>query len=577
MLTATMPTMQTLPPSTERRFRLVGPSDPQALAFAERIAQKRRLNAVPRLWGYRDERGVLWMFDPYEGERVIRWIEKFCRHRKGEWAGQPIKLAPWQRRIIRQIFGWFGLDGFRKFREAWLEIPRKNGKSTLASCVSAYLTIGDREPAAEVYIIATSQKQAIDLVYADTKAMIEGSPALAAQVETAKKGAYHEASDSRLQTLGKGSQHGYNPHGVIGDEVHEWKGRDQYEAMTTAQGTRRQPLKLFITTAGHDRASLCGELHDIAVQARDGLIYRPDLYVRIFAAGLNDDWKDEATWHKANPGLRYGAPKLSALREAFIKAEQSKAEENSFRRLHLNLWTDSQTAWIRGADWDACRRQIEWEKLAGARCIAGLDLAKVLDLSALALLFTPDNPLFPGKWILGLKFWCPEANIRERAKSDGVNYQAWADAGLLTATPGNATDFDAIERDILALSRIFRIEGLGFDPFLAQQLIQHLIEAGIPCHEVRQGFLTLGPPTAEFERMVIAGEIVHGGHAIMNWNVANVQVDTDAAGNIKPNKAKSKRKIDGVTAAVNATALGLTVELAPNLDGFLSAPVMSAG
>lgn len=475
---------------------------------------------------------------------------------------------------MRQLFGWFGVDGLRKFRQAWIEVPRKNGKSTLASAIALFLAIGDREPAAEVYSIAGNEAQA-SLVYNDAKAMVEANPALSNVVEAAKKGMVHAASDSSFKPLGKGNQHGLNPHGVIGDEVHEWKGRDQYEAMTTAQGTRRQPLALFITTAGHDMASLCGELHMTALQVVQGLLYRPDLYVRIFAAGANDDWKDERTWHKANPGLKHGAPKLSALREAFIKAEQSKAEENSFKRLNLNIWTDSQTAWIRRADWNACAQDIDWSLLVGARCMAGLDLAKVNDLSALALLFPPDNPAVPGKWIIALKFWCPESNVRERTKSDGVNYQAWLDMGLLTATPGDVTDFDVIESDILGLARMFRIEGLGFDPFLAHQLVQHLIDGGVPCHEVRQGFLTLGPPTAEFERMVIGKEIVHGGHAIMNWNVANAVVDTDAAGNIKPNKARSIRRIDGVAAAVNATALGMTIKLAPNIAGFLAAPIMS--
>lgn len=603
-------------PHNSTRFRLAGPDDPDLTAFTERLRERRaselgsrisslerrkagrlarksprRLAALQaeidrltaylakpmRLWGFRDVAGELWVYDPYEGERAIRWIETFCRHRKGEWAGKPLKLAPWQKRIIRQLFGWFGLDGFRKHRVAWIEVPRKNGKSTLSSAIALYLMVGDREPAAEVYSIAGSEKQA-KLVYDDAFAMVAANPQLASAIDATKRVMVHGATDSSFKPLGKGNQHGLNPHGVIGDEVHEWRGRDQYEAMTTAQGGRRQPLSVFITTAGHDLASLCGELHLTALQARQGLLYRPDLYVRIFAAAANDNWEDESTWYKANPGLKHGAPKISAMRLAYRKAKQSKAEENSFKRLHLNIWTDSVTAWIGREDWDDRARPIDWSKLIGARCYGGLDLAKVKDLSALALLFPPDNPAVPGKWVLAVKYWCPEVNIRERTKTDGVNYQAWVDMGLITATRGEVTDFDRIEADISALRSLYRIEALGFDPWMAQQLIQHLSDDGLPCVEVRQNYLVLSPPTAEFERLVLGDEIVHGGHLIMNWNVANTVLDTDAAGNMKPNKARSVSRIDGVAATINALALSMTVEIdAPNdLSGFLANPIVRA-
>lgn len=555
-------------------WELVGPNDPELKQFAKRIAEKRRLNRVPRIWGYRDREGALWAFDAYEGDRVVRWIETFCRHRKGEWAGKPLILAPWQKRIVRQLFGWFGMNGLRKFREAWLEIPRKNGKSTLVSAIGLYLAIGDREPASEVYSIAGSEKQAM-LVYSDARAMVEADPKLDARVSCGKNAMIHAASDSRFAAIGKSNQHGLNPHGVIGDEVHEWRTRDQFEAMTTAQLARRQPMSIFITTAGHDMSSLCGELHRKARNVLSGLVYSPDLYVRIYSAEPGDDWQDEATWHKANPGLKYGAPKIDALRKSYRKAKQSKSEENSFKRLHLNIWTDRQTAWIRGDDWRGCQADIDWSLLRGARCFAGLDLAKVQDLSALSLLFTPENKAVPGKWIIGTRFWCPEDNIRERSKSDGVDYQAWADRGLLNPTPGNATDFDHIESDILELAKVYNIEALGFDAFLAHQMIQHLMNAGISCVEVRQGFITLSPPTAELERKVISREVVHGGNEVMNWNVANVAVVMDAAGNIKPHKGKSGQKIDGVAALINAMALGMTAKIKPNISGFLSNPITS--
>lgn len=561
---------QTRPTSTS--FTLVGPGDPALDRFCERIRKKRRLNSVPRLWGYRDRRGALWIYDPYEGERVIRWIETFCRHRKGEWAGRLFKLAPWQKRIVRQLFGWFGIDGLRKHREAWLEIPRKNGKSTLCAAIGLYLTIGDREPASEVYCVAASELQA-QIVYGDAKSMVDGDQRLLEIVDAGKKGMLHGASDSRMVPKGKTNQHGLSPHGVIGDEVHEWPNGDQYEAMDTAKGARRQPLHLYITTAGWDMSSICGELHKTALRVIEGVLYRPDLYVKIFAAAANDNWQDEEVWHKANPGLKHGAPKISAMRAAAEKAKQSKSAENSFKRLHLNIWTDNVTAWIRREDWSDCRADIPWESLVGARCYAGLDIAKVQDISALALLFPPDNPAVPGRWLAAFKFWCPEENIIERSRADGIDYKAWADRGLLTATPGNTTDFDCVEDDIIGLGQIYKIEGLGFDPFLVHQMVQHIDQAGVPVVEIRQGFLTLGPPTAEIERKVIAGQIAHGGHEVMDWMVSQTQVATDAAGNVKPHKGRSG-KIDGVAALVNAAAIGMTVEVGESLDGFLSGPIV---
>lgn len=535
------------------------PDHPECKAYSERRAERFRYNRPKPVWGWRDPKGALWFYDPFEASRVIKWIERYCRHKKGEWSGKRLKLAPWQRRIIRELFGFFGADGYRKHREAWIEIPRKNGKSTLAAAIGLYLMIADDEPAAEVYSFAGSFEQA-SLVYSDARAMIDLEPELSRIIDHHDKGAVHGRSNSFFKPLGKGNQHGLNPSGGIGDEVHEWRGREQYEAMTTATGTRRQPLLLFITTAGADIQSLAGDLHRTALMVRDGLLYRPDLFVAIFAAEPGDDWQSETTWLKANPGMRHGAPKLSTMRANYNKALQSEAEKDSFKRLYLNIWTDGQTGWITGEQWKACERPIDWGLLRGARCYAGLDLAKVRDLSVLSLLFTPDNPVYPGHWLLACRFWCPDDNIVERGRADGIDYKSWRERGLLVSTPGNTTDFDVIERDILKVCETFDVQALGYDPFLAQQLIQHAIEAGVNCVEVRQGVLTLGPPTAELQRKVLSKELYHGGHEIMAWNIANTVVVSDASNNIRPHKAKSEKKIDGAVATINALAVAMSNE-----------------
>ncbi|HAE26536.1 MULTISPECIES: terminase TerL endonuclease subunit [Hyphomonas] len=528
-------------------------ADGAAKAVRQLERELDRLAKYRRIWGFTDAHGNSWFFDRYAGERVIRWIETFCVHKKGQWRGQPLKLARWQRKIILQIFGWKTPDGFRRFSEAWIEIARKNGKSTLAAAIALYLMIGDREPAAEVYSVAGSRDQAA-LVYNDAYAMVELNPALNEQIDALKYVMSHPRSDSKFVAMGTKNQHGLNPSGAIGDEVHEWKKRDQYEAITTADGARNQPLFVFITTAGYDLETLCGELHLRAMQVARGLVYQPDLYVRIYSLDPGDDWKDEANWPKANPGLAYGAPKMSALQKAFRKAYGRPAEENSFKRLRLNQWTDSVSGWIRKETWDACLQPIDFGRLRGAKVWAGLDMALERDLSALVLLFTPENDLYPGKWIVGSKFWCAGEYARKRETGDNISYPKWIGQGLLVETPGNTVDFDFIEEDIIQTLKHFDVQALGYDKAFAHQMIQHIMKAGIPCVEVPQTITVLAQPTAEFSRKVHAQQLVHGGHEIMNWCIANTEVRHNVNGQYRPLKNAKAARNDGAVAAVNALA-----------------------
>lgn len=523
---------------------------------SEAGAQFRNLTGLNRVWGYRDHKNRNWFFNSLSADRAVRWIEEFCRHTKGEWAGQKFKLALWQRKIVRQIFGWMNARGFRRFQTVWIEVPRKNGKSTFASALAAYMLIADGEPGAEIYSVAGNEAQA-RLVYNDTRAMIEIDSRLSLVCKTAKIGLVVERTRSKMLALGKNNQHGLNPHCVIGDEVHEWKGEEQYEAVTTAVGARRQPLLIFITTAGHGRESLCWRLHNIALQVREGVLDMPDMYVRIFAASKDDDWLDERVWYRANPGMRYGAPKIETMRAKADKAKASPAEENSFKRLHLNMWTDSLTAWITSDNWNVAAVKVDLSKLIGCDFYGGLDLARVQDLSCFMKLFTPSNKAIPGKWILVPRFWCPEDNLAAREKESGVSYRGWASSKLLETTPGEVTDFAWIEAGIRRDAERFNMLSIGCDMTLAGEIVNNLSNDNYPVELVRQGFLTLGPATSEFERRILGGEMVHSGHEIMGWNVANTSVVMDPAGNIKPDRKRSADKIDGVAAGVNAVAVAM--------------------
>lgn len=487
------------------------------------------------------------------------------RHTNGEWAGMPFKLAPWQRKVVRQLFGWKGADGLRRFRAVWLEIPRGNGKSTFASAIGDYLLIADNEPSAMIYSVASNRDQAA-LVYNDARDMVEQHPALRAVIECHDKGMLVGSTKSRFIPLGSKNLHGLKPHGVIGDEVHEWSNREQHEAVSSAFGKRRQPIRFYITTAGDNRESLCWELHRQAIQVIRGDVYLPHIYARVWAADAQDDWGDEEVWYKANPGLKYGAPKIDDLRQQYNEARSSPASENAFRRLKLNQWTDATTRWIPSADWDGSRADIDWSLLVGCPCYAGLDLAAVKDLTALVLWFPPSNKAVPGKWVMAIKYWCPAKNIPQRTKSDDVPYQAWADQGLITATPGDTTDYEILERDIVAINEVHPIVELGFDPWNARQLAQRLQKRQIDCVEVPQFLRILAPATAKMEKMCLGDEMAHGGQPIMDWNMANVMVWMGPNGHYKPDKKKSTQRIDGVAAALNGVALIIEADLTGDND-----------
>lgn len=512
------------------------------------------LEPLTKIYGFRDHRGAVWFFDQYAAQHVIGWVRHYCRHTKGEWAGRPFHPDGWQRRLLRQIFGWFGADGLRRHREVWIEVPRKNGKSTLCAAIALYLLVADGEPGAEIYSVAGSEKQA-SIVYGDAAKMVALNPALEAQIEAGKKGMVHGPSSGIYMPLGKGTQHGLNVHGVIGDEVHEWKGRDQYEAVDTATGARRQPLLIYITTAGHDKKSLWFDLHRDAIEVRNGRHYQPNLYVAIWMASPDDDWTDPAVWDRCNPGLKHGAPNIKAMREACEKAQKSKAAENSFKRLHLNMPTDTLTAWISARRYRQCGAKIDLSKLRGQWCYAGLDLAETRDLTALSLWFPPENQAVPGRWVKLNRFWCPLDNIIERTKHDGVAYQDWADAGLIKATPGEVTDFEIVRRDIEAIHAIFPIKELGFDAWNARDLAQRLTRGGISTVPIPQQFSTLSYACSIFERMVIGHELAHAGHEIFEWNLSNTLLRPGPNGSLMPDKERSVERIDGVAADLNALAL----------------------
>lgn len=500
--------------------------------------------------------GLGYVYDGAAAEYVIRFVEGYLRHHKGEWAGQPLLLESWQRdEILRPVFGWRRPDGSRRFRVAYVEIPRKNGKSTKGGAVGLYLTIGDQEAGAEVYSAATKKDQA-KIVHDDAKAMLKASPPLQRFAKQLRNVIYCERLGSKFEPLGADSStlDGLNPHGLVIDELHAHNDRHVYDVLQTGTGARRQPLTFIITTAGlYDPESIGWEMHDLAVKVLERAVQDESFFAFITSADENDDWREPETWAKANPNLGVSL-KPEYLATECARAQQSPAYENTFKRYHLNIWTQQVDRWIAMEAWNACpAEQVDLATLAGRRCFGGLDLSTNVDMTALALGFMPVEP--GGVWDFLWRFYVPAELVVERARAHRLpDYAAWVRDGWLATTDGNVINYAAIRRDVRDLGAQYRIQEIGYDPWNATQIATELQGDGFTMVELRQGFRTLSEPAKAFDGLVRARRLRHGDHPIMRWMVSNVTVRIDPNGNIAPDKSTAAGKIDGVVASIMAVA-----------------------
>lgn len=497
----------------------------------------------------------LW-FDAEAGEWIVQWIERYCRHSKGEWAGQLIVLEEWQKRILRIVFGWMRSDGTRRFRIAYIEVPRKNAKSTTAAAAGLYLLVGDQEPGAEIYCSATKEKQA-KIVWDAADAMVKQSRELKRFVRTLKKNLSCARLMSKFEPLGADSDtlDGLNVHGNLVDELHAHKNRDLWDVLDTAMGSRRQPLTFAITTAGiYDRETIGWIQHENACNVLEGIIEEDHFFAFIAAADEGDDWREPGTWAKANPNLGVSV-KWSYIEEQCDKARTQPSFENTFKRLHLDIWTEQVTRWIPIEKWNACLDVPR--PLEGRTVFGGLDLSTKLDITALTLVAPADG----GFYDCWFRFWVPAELVKERERKHLLpSYAPWVAAGMLQATPGNVIDYAFIKKEILELAGKMTIKEIGFDPWNATQLAVQLQQElnptesayGFRMVEMRQGMKSLSEPAKEFEKLIVDKKLRHGGHPVMRWMVGNASVRRDSNDNIVPDKEESKAKIDGVLSTINA-------------------------
>lgn len=499
-------------------------------------------------------------FEESEADHAIGFIESL-KHYKGKWAGKNFKLLPWQKFIVGSIFGWKKQStGLRRFSHAYVAVPRKNGKSTLAAAIGNYMLIADGEASAEVYSAATTINQA-RIVWQDASQMIKrsGDESFTSLFTHRKQPASIEFDETNtFKPLSREADNldGLNPSCAILDEVHAHKSPDLHNVINSAFGARSQPLLLSITTAGSNTEGICRDLENHVQMTLEQTTDDDSYFGIVYTIDKDDSIDDPKSWEKANPN--FGASIYEeSFADAYNRAKSSPRLLADFKTKRLNVWVSVSEGWLDMLKWEECIEDgVTEEDLLGCYCYAGLDLAQVSDLSAFALIFPPQGDF--EKWQLLVKFFAPEASVDERERSSQTPYKVWVDSGHIEVTPGDVTDYRFINKRILEDFKDFDIRTLAFDRTFSHAMIQELQDEGVDVAAFGQGFVSMSTPSKDFERMVIGKELNHFDNPVIRWMAGNVVIKLDPAGNIKPDKSQSAaKKIDGIVAAVMALGVAL--------------------
>jgi phage terminase large subunit-like protein len=480
-----------------------------------------------------------------------RWAISFFRHLthwKGRWAGEPFALRPFQVFIVGSLWGWRDAAGHRRYRKAWLELTRKQGKSTLAAGLLLLATFFSGEPGAEGYCVATARKQA-RIVFECARQFVLKSRALSSRLFAGQHAIAHDATTSKIEAISKDTpqQHGLNASVAVMDEAHAYRTSELMDVVETSMGAREEPLVIYTTTAGVGQESIGWRLHDYSLKMLQGLLPNDDSWFAfIAAADPTDDWASPATWRKANPNLGV------SVRIDFLRAEARKARElltaqNAFRRYYLNQWVEQAERWLDITLWD---KSAAAPQAFGSRVVyGGLDLAATRDLTSLVWIAEDEDGIVD----VLCRFWIPEAVLKKRRDEVvQVSYRQWIKDGWLTVLPGDTLDYAAIRTAVLADTRTYGVAELRYDPWNAQQLAGELEAEGVVMVPLRPGYPTLHDPTSALGERVTAGTLRHGGHPVLRWNASNMVVTRDPDGRLKPDRKRATEKIDGVYALILA-------------------------
>jgi phage terminase large subunit-like protein len=508
---------------------------------------------------------------------AIHGIEfnRFLVHSKGEWAGKPVRLEPWQKFIRGSVYGWFLKTGERRFRTVYEEVARKNGKSTDAAAVALKGLVADDEPGAEVYSAATKKDQA-RLVFDEARRMVQRSPQLLRKVKVLTRVLAVDATLSSFVPLSSDERtlDGLNPHLVVIDELHRHKSRAVLDVLDTAVGARRQPLLWIITTAGDDNPeSVYAAEHAYATQVVEGVVKDDSYFAFIATLDQGDRWDDPKCWIKANPNLGVSV-KMDDLRRQALKAARSPPALIAFKRLRLNMRTSDTH---RAIDMDVWRKNslgvFDPAELMGRPFYGGLDLSTSVDLSAWVKLFPPIEG--EKRWKVVPRFWMPSDTVAAKSDRDQVQYRRWIDNGLIEVTEGNVIDHGEVQAAVLEDCRICEPRSIAFDPWNAIQLTVALEGEGLPMLKFIQGFRSYNAPTKELEAWLLSEKLDHGDNEVLAWMASNMHVETDKNQNQMPTKKKSTGRIDGMAALIMAIGCWMLDDETAGWEGFLGRPILA--
>lgn len=499
-------------------------------------------------------------FDEKTADLAVRYIESNIRHVKGDLAGQLIKLEDWQKdKIIRPLFGWKVKEtGLRKYSAAYIEIPKKSGKSFLAACMAAIFLDIEKEGGSEVVGVAWGRKQA-GLVFEATKEVIKKSPRLSGKCKVYRNSITaqdHLGGTKTYQILSKeaGGEDGINPQLAIIDELHVHKSNEVLEMVEKSMGARKQPLSFIITTAGSDLYGIGYQRHEYAEDIVKGTIKDENTLVCIYGADKEADPFSEKTWAAANPNYGVSVYKKSYEREA-AKAKMSSASLNSFKRYYLNIWTQSADGWINDVTWQDSSETTEIPKfLENYPCYAGLDLSSRSDITAFTLMWRIEEKYYSLNW-----FWLPEDKGTMSADTKNIQYRDWVKNGHIVETQGNVVDYDFILAKLAELKERYDIRCVAYDNWNSHHIAPQMVELGLELTEFRQGFKSMNAPTKELEAAIMSKKFEHFGNPVLRWMAGNAEIQTDPADNVKVIKDRNRpeKKVDGIISNIMAFGLWL--------------------
>jgi len=525
----------------------------KAVQSGECVAGKYQQLAVNRF--VNDLKRTDLKFNIEEGERWCKFFS-LLKHSKGkQHLNKPFILEGWQVFLIMNIYGWQKLDGLRRFKNVYIEIARKNGKSTLVTGMGLGALLIDREATPEVYSAATKGDQA-RIVFEEAGRMVNKSELLSNKLTVMRDSIFCKANFGVFKPLASDSKtlDGLNVHFAAIDEVHAHKSSEVIDLLDTATGAREQPLIVEITTSGSNKGSICYKHHEMTKKVLEGVIKNDAWFGVVYSIDEGDDWKDEKVWIKANPNLAVSKRK-EYMAEQYEKAIQMPSFLNTFLRLDLNVWTGSTTRWISDETWMGCYEQFSEQDLLGMECIAGCDLASVGDTNAISLLFKTED----GYKVLNY-FFVPAETKQKKYELDNINYPEWVRDGDIIETTLPSRDDEAIVLKILEIKSKFKLKAIAFDRWQSEDIVHKLESVGVECVAFGQGYRSMSYPTKKLEEMVTNRQLKHNGNKAMRWMVSNIMIERDAADNIKINKAKSSEKVDGPVSLVMALGTMLDYE-----------------